>query len=236
MSREPSSWSRRLASVFGARRSSTATRRRVRSRFHNRRITLWIGGGVAAVLLTMFLLPIRRPPIDFRWLPNGTSTARQINAAAYRETRWYELGPKDWDPYQVARDLRRRGKSFDDADPRAADLLKQLRDVWDNAPVNPALEGVAVRIPGYVVPLEKDKAGVREFLLVPYFGACIHTPPPPSNQILRVTAAQPLANLRTMDNVWVSGRLHASRSDSSMGMSSYAMTVDFVEPYVRPAQ
>ena len=77
---------------------------------------------------------------------------------------------------------------------------------------------------------------MTEFLLVPYFGACIHTPPPPSNQILHVTALHPVANLHSMDNVWISGQLHATRSDSSMGMSSYAMTLDFVQPYVRPVQ
>jgi hypothetical protein len=65
------------------------------------------------------------------------------------------------------------------------------------------------------------------------FGACIHTPPPPSNQILRVTAASPIQNLRTMDSVWVSGRLKAATSDFPMGRSSYSMQIDAIEPYRR---
>jgi len=180
----------------------------------------------------MALLPTSKTAIDF--LTVG-KPAREDSRAAFRETRWYELGPKDWDPYKEARELRRSGGAFRDDDPRAVDLLKKLRDLWDNAPTNPALDGAAIRIPGYVVPLEHEKAGVTEFLLVPYFGACIHSPPPPSNQILRATTNGPIAGLRTMDNVWVRGRLTVARSDTSMGSSSYSLLVESVEPYKREA-
>ena len=152
-----------------------------------RRLALWIGAGVAAVLILMALWPISKTSIDFRAM--RMSSSERAGSTAFRETRWYELGPTGWDPYKEARELRRNGTGFSDTDPRAAELLKKLRDIWDNAPINPAMDGAAIRIPGYVVPLEQGKGGVTEFLLVPYFGACIHTPPPPSNQILRVTAA-----------------------------------------------
>ncbi len=53
--------------------------------------------------------------------------------------------------------------------------------------VNKSLEGATVRLPGFIVPLEAVKSGdVSEFLLVPYFGSCIHVPPPPPNQIVYV--------------------------------------------------
>ena len=40
--------------------------------------------------------------------------------------------------------------------------------------VNPELNGVLVKVPGFVVPLQSNAAGeVNEFFLVPYFGACI---------------------------------------------------------------
>ena len=46
-----------------------------------------------------------------------------------------------------------------------------------------------VRIPGYVVPLEFEPGRRhKEFLFVPYTGACIHYPPPPPNQIIYVRA------------------------------------------------
>jgi hypothetical protein len=61
------------------------------------------------------------------------------------------------------------------------EAMQAMRDIWDKAPTNPAVEGMKARLPGYVVPLDTQPAGIKEFLLVPYFGACIHSPPPPAN-------------------------------------------------------
>jgi hypothetical protein len=69
---------------------------------------------------------------------------------------------------------------------------------------------------------------------VPYFGACIHTPPPPANQIVHVVADKPIKGLRTMDAVWVSGTLKPFRQDSAMGMSGYQMRAAVVAPYTAP--
>jgi hypothetical protein len=96
------------------------------------------------------------------------------------------------------------------------------------------MDGTAVRIPGYVVPLDRSERGISEFLLVPYFGACIHSPPPPSNQIIRVRLPKFERGLHTMDQIWVNGTLQATRSDSTMGMSSYSMAAQSIEPYVAP--
>ena len=82
-----------------------------------------------------------------------------------------------------------------------------------------------------MVPLEHKGNQVTEFLLVPYFGACIHVPPPPANQIIHVVAAKPLKNARTMDTVWVSGALETALTDSPWGMSGYKMKADVVAPY-----
>jgi hypothetical protein len=156
--------------------------------------------------------------------------AGAAKAAAIREITWDELVPKDWDPLKQFKDMNFGVLS--DADPRAVEMLRKMREVWDNAPVEAALDGQAIRLPGYVVPLEESKAGVREFLLVPYFGACIHTPPPPSNQIVHVRLAQPRPNLRSMDTVWVNGTLKTLRSDTFMGASGYRMDATAVQPYV----
>lgn len=69
---------------------------------------------------------------------------------------------------------------------------------------------------------------------MPYFGACIHVPPPPANQIIHVRSAKAVKNVRTMDAVWISGVLKVERSDSSMGASSYSMKAVSVEPYTAP--
>jgi hypothetical protein len=81
-----------------------------------------------------------------------------------------------------------------------------------------------VRLPGFVVPLEIDVRGrVTQLLLVPYYGACIHVPPPPPNQIVLVTLAQPL-ELGSMDTAyWVTGRIQVATSRTRLASSSYAV-------------
>jgi hypothetical protein len=74
---------------------------------------------------------------------------------------------------------------------------------------------------------------IREFLLVPYFGACIHTPPPPANQIIQVRL-KTRRDLQTMDAVWVNGRLSIGRSETHMGISAYSVDAESVEPYQEP--
>jgi hypothetical protein len=143
-------------------------------------------------------------------------------------TSWADLMPKDWDPMK---DLRGGAAAMvPEGSAKERDLMRQMREIWDNAPTNPKMDGAQVRLPGYVVPLEGPREELKEFLLVPYFGACIHSPPPPSNQIVLVSSRQPL-KVRTMDAVWVTGTLHAARSDSSMGVSSYRIQDPAVEPY-----
>jgi len=68
------------------------------------------------------------------------------------------------------------------------------------------LDGMNVRIPGYIVPLDfSAEAKHTEFLLVPYFGACLHTPPPPPNQIIFVNA-EPAAEVANIyEPFWAGG-------------------------------
>jgi uncharacterized protein len=154
-------------------------------------------------------------------------------AGAFKTISWDALVPPDWDPMKEFRSLDLQGLS--DGDPRANELMAQLRKSWDNAPVNTALVGQAVRIPGFVVPLEEGKDGMKEFLLVPYFGACIHSPPPPSNQIIHVLPKSPAKGFRSMDTVWISGQLSSVQTDSFMGAASWRLEATSVLPYSNPA-
>lgn len=151
----------------------------------------------------------------------GTLTPLPSNPAAYRTTRWEALVPKGWDPSQAFKGLNLL--SLKDGDAKANAALARMRQIWDAAPAEKAMEGKDIRIPGYVVPLESDDKGLREFLLVPYFGACIHTPPPPANQIIHVTLSEPLPGVKAMDALWVLGRLHVAATSSDMGRATYHM-------------
>jgi hypothetical protein len=153
--------------------------------------------------------------------------------AGVREIGWDDLMPEDWDPLKL---LEGRGlEAISDGDPRSEALMREIREQWDQAPTRGELEGLRIRIPGYVVPLDMLGGDIREFLLVPYMGACIHTPPPPANQIIQVVSARPQA-LQTMDAVWVVGTLKVGRSDTRMGVSGYVLDATRIEPYRGPSR
>jgi hypothetical protein len=161
--------------------------------------------------------------------PSGPAS-QGTQAVVYRNADWEELVPKDWDPIKKFRDAN--FGAMKDSDPRAMELLREMRETWDNAPTNNALDKQPIRIPGYVVPIDQSTAGMSEFLLVPYFGACIHTPPPPANQIIDVKLGAPNKDVRMMEPVWVSGRIATLRASTAMGASGYSMEGVVVEPYV----
>ena len=94
------------------------------------------------------------------------------------------------------------------------------------------LDGERVRMPGYIVPFDfSAEAKHTEFLLVPYFGACLHTPPPPPNQMLFVKA-DPAA---TIDDIyepyWLEGTLTTGKFESNLGNSAYELSLSKIEPY-----
>ena len=63
----------------------------------------------------------------------------------------------------------------------------EVQSVMSSININPELNNKSIRIPGFVVPVEtNDENTVTEFFLVPFYGACIHVPPPPPNQIIYV--------------------------------------------------
>jgi hypothetical protein len=151
----------------------------------------------------------------------------------YKEISWNDLVPRDWDPARHFKGMDLG--SLKDGDPKAMEALELIKQEWANAPTDPSMNGRKVKIPGYVVPLEEKDRAVTEFLLVPYFGACIHVPPPPANQIIHVTSAKPLKNLRVMDLIWVLGEIRTARSTAPtpMGLSAagYQITMVGMMPY-----
>ena len=153
---------------------------------------------------------------------------------AYQRIRWSALVPAHWDPSVLFKDedIASRG----DADPRALTLQRRMQTAWNAAPVNAALDRHPLRIAGYVVPIDESFEGTREFLLVPYFGACIHIPPPPANQIIDVSVAQPVRGIHSMDAVWVSGVMSVAHTHHDIGDSAYAMRADAVDLYTGPTQ
>lgn len=94
------------------------------------------------------------------------------------------------------------------------------------------LDGKLVRIPGFVLPFEFSASGkISEFLLVPYFGACIHTPPPPPNQMVYVTAEKPKDLGEQWNAIWAVGILRTQRHMNDVGNAAYTLEIQSWENF-----
>lgn len=105
------------------------------------------------------------------------------------------------------------------------ELIIQQRQA-QSAAVNPDVIGMEVRMPGYVLPLEFEGQKVTSFLLVPYAGACIHTPPPPVNQMVHVTYPDGIEVVGLFTPVWIEGKMNAEFSVQDVGLSDGGSRVE----------
>lgn len=169
-------------------------------------------------------------PSDYKVGERLASAAAKPGAT--RTIDWDDLMPKDWDPMKLIESLKL--DKLKDSDPRAQEAMDKLKAMWNAAPANTDLNGANVRIAGFAVPLEWNKQEAKEFLLVPYFGACVHVPPPPANQIIHVTTDTPYKVKGYMDAVWVSGKMSVSMVKTAMGDSVYRLKASKIEAYKEP--
>jgi len=121
------------------------------------------------------------------------------------------------------------------SDALAVESAPAAHQLAPDAPMNKALDGQQVRLPGYIVPLEVSEEGrVTEFLLVPYFGACIHVPPPPPNQIVHVTSELGVKVDELYQPYWIEGPMQVKSSSSELAEAGYQMEADKIFIYEMP--
>ncbi len=151
----------------------------------------------------------------------GLTTPRIGLAASVREIGWEDLIPPGV-PYS---EIIGEGELDEEND--------TWRPVFDaNAlKFNEALNGKHVKLPGYIIPLDMGAQGVTEFILVPYVGACIHTPPPPPNQLVLVSTKTPWPSDNLWDAVWVTGQMRTQLVSTELAEIGYALTAERMEIY-----
>jgi len=101
------------------------------------------------------------------------------------------------------------------------------------------LDGKRVTIAGYLLPLDFDSKGTKEFLLVPFVGACIHVPPPPPNQVVFVKSSSPYQITNFFDGVMITGNMRVQSAKRDLSFMDGANDVDSgyllegatIEPY-----
>ena len=100
--------------------------------------------------------------------------------------------------------------------------------------VNKKIDGLDVKIPGFIVPLDMEGNKVRTFFLVPYYGACIHVPPPPPNQMVYVELDKPVINTSLYDAQWVTGKLSTQSKANAIAIATYTIKATKLEVYKDP--
>ena len=156
--------------------------------------------------------------------------ATPLWAAEPKELTWSEMIPADAPPeapdMTPLHDLSQMGDM---------ETAPAARQDLPNAPVVPALDGQLIRLPGYIVPLEVSEDGrTTDFLLVPYFGACIHVPPPPSNQIVHVTSKEGVKLEELYQPYWIVGAMQVKASTSELADAGYQMDAQRIVVYELP--
>ena len=154
-------------------------------------------------------------------------------AAEPKELTWSEMIPPDAMP--VVPDMTPLHDLSKMGDALSAESAPAARQSMPDAPVVKALDGQNIRLPGYIVPLEVNEEGrTTEFLLVPYFGACIHVPPPPSNQIVHVKSEVGVKVDELYQPYWVEGAMQVKASTSELADAGYLMEADKIYMYELP--
>ncbi|OOG80429.1 hypothetical protein B0E42_27180 [Pseudomonas sp. A25(2017)] len=154
-------------------------------------------------------------------------------AAEPRDLAWSEMIPPDAPPevpnMTPLHDLSKMSDSL------AAESAPAAKQDLPNAPVVKTLDGQQIRLPGYIVPLEVSEEGrTTDFLLVPYFGACIHVPPPPSNQIVHVKSEVGVKLDELYQPYWVEGPMQVKPSTSELADAGYQMEAEKIYVYELP--
>jgi hypothetical protein len=162
-------------------------------------------------------------------------------SAAYQSIEWTDLLPPEdleaiLNPPEELSDIQ-DGSLEDQIGSQIKNTLVKASDsAYQKALVSTkvieSFDGKAVKLPGFIVPLEfGENQVVTRFFLVPYFGACIHVPPPPPNQIIDSIYPNGLALKNLYDPFWISGVLSTEITENELAVSAYKIQVQKIEPY-----
>ena len=147
-----------------------------------------------------------------------------------RDMQWQQLSPAGWNPGQI---LTRLGvDSVQDSDPAAKAKMGEIRREWDNAPtVDLPPDGAPVRLTGFPLTVDSMAGLARTILVAPYYGACIHKPAPPANQMVVVSVTNAFPADFQQRPVWITGRLVKQTTPTPFGQAAYLMVDAKWEPY-----
>jgi len=157
-----------------------------------------------------------------------------VSQSDVKELVWPDLIPDDFvqpeNPFATM-SQEEIDKLLDGSDESNA-ILNKLEAEFNYAPVVAELDGQRVKFPAYITPLDFDgQTEFKEFLLVPYVGACMHTPPPPANQVVHAQSEKLIKTKGMYEPVWATGIIRAETVISDIAESGYRLDVESIKPY-----
>lgn len=162
-------------------------------------------------------------------------------AAQYREVEWTELMPKEdlaalLDPPDFLNGIEDGSQQDSVSALNQREITdqkaKRYREALSSTQPIAEFDQQAIRIPGYIVPLaQNEERRVTSFFVVPYFGACLHMPPPPPNQILFVNYNDGIELQHLQQPFWFEGKLEIEISERDIGTSAYTLHIDNYQLY-----
>lgn len=148
--------------------------------------------------------------------------------AGFTEIQWESLIPPGSSGDDVSARYEERIDAVEFGTPEADELFAEMQAEYAaaNDVMNSDLSGEAIQLAGFVAPITYVDDVITEFLLVPYFGACIHVPPPPPNQTVLVTLeeGQSLSIDDSWGAVWVTGTLDVETSETDLATAGYTIS------------
>ncbi len=163
----------------------------------------------------------------------NTLTAEELQIEVPREIDWDDLIPEAYSSEVLMEKYEEQTAQLEDNDPKIEIIYQQFMEEMNNAPLNAKINQQWIKLPGFIAPLNRKNGKIIEFLFVPYFGACIHVPPPPINQTILVTTADGYGI--EPDNVfapiWVSGQIHLVGKKTDIGEAGYSIKEAIIEAY-----
>jgi len=168
------------------------------------------------------------------WWPFSKDNDAATAQAEITDILWDDLIPDDFiqpeNPY-ITMSQEEIDKLMDGSDESNAEIAR-LEEAYYYAPVVDDLDGKRIKMPAYITPLEFDsQSKIKEFLLVPYVGACIHVPPPPANQVVHAEIAEAVQYPGMYEPVWAIGTIHTETVQSELAESGYRLEVEELLPY-----
>jgi hypothetical protein len=170
-----------------------------------------------------------------------TTYAEDIEAPDYQEVEWTQLMPEEdlaalLNPPDYLAGIE-DGSQEDSVEAFGNqefdnETTNRFQQALTSTQVVKTFENKPIRIPGFIVPLESSESKmVTEFFIVPYFGACIHMPPPPPNQIIYVSVEEGVELESLYDPFWFEGTWAIDTTENAMGTAAYRLEHVNVQPY-----